>query len=70
MCTLGLNALVRELDERYEAKVRKDGTMPQKQREEGLPSASQPPVDAPQWTLKVMWRWWLFTLKELFPSPL
>ena len=68
MYTLGLNTLVRQLDDRYEAKVRKEGgTMPRKRREEGLPSAAQPPFDAPQWTLREVSHVTLMTIKELYP---
>jgi hypothetical protein len=43
-----------ELDRRYEAKVRKEGgaMMAKKKREQGVPSSSEPPDDAPSWAIR------------------
>ena len=48
-----LEEFMQILDQRHEAKAKKDkGTMAKKVRRVGTPSCSQPPSDAPTWTVK------------------
>ena len=45
------------LDDRYDIKVKKDGTtMAKKIRQLGLPAKSCPPSDAPDWTVDKNWK--------------
>ena len=49
------------LDNRYDARVKKDGvTMAKKVRQLGLSSKSSPPSGAPDWTVDQNWRGSLF----------
>ena len=53
----GLTDFLSTLDERYNNKVKKDGTaMARKQRKIGAPSVSRPPSDAPQWVIDQQWK--------------
>ena len=49
-----MNKFVRELDKRYKAKIHKEGgaVMAKKKREQGEPSSSKPPHNAPTWAIK------------------
>ena len=50
-CILGLTDFLYSLDERYQAKVSKEGkVMARKARKLGSVSACDPPYDAPDWT--------------------
>ena len=52
-----LDDFVALLDQRYDAKVKKDGiTMAKKVRKLGLPSKSYPPTGAPDWTVDKDWK--------------
>lgn len=54
---VGLIDFLSKLDERYNNKVKKDGTaMARKQRKIGAPSASRPPPGAPQWVVDPQWK--------------
>ena len=54
---LGLCDFLAKLDQRYEAKVKKDGTfMARKVRCIGTPSTSEPPPSAPEWTIDPEWK--------------
>ena len=54
---VGLIDFLSKLDERYNNKVKKDGTtMATKQRKIGAPSASRPPPGAPQWVVDPQWK--------------
>ena len=49
---IDLNKFMDRLDKRYQDKVSKEGgTVARKIRKQGAPSASFPPVDAPEWTV-------------------
>lgn len=48
-----LNDFMQILDQRHEAKAKKDkGMMAKKTRKVGSPSCAPPPSDAPAWTVK------------------
>lgn len=54
---VGLIDFLSKLDARYNNKVKKDGTaMARKQRKIGAPSASRPPLGAPQWVVDPQWK--------------
>ena len=56
-CFVELTDFLTILDKRYEDKVRKEGTFMARQlRHNGKPSTSEPPVDAPDWTVDPEWR--------------
>ena len=53
----GLNDFLQTLDQRYEDKVKKDGTaMAKKTRRIGQTSPSPPPDGAPDWAISSKWR--------------
>lgn len=55
-CIVGLTDFLSKLDERYDNKVKKDGTaMARKQRRMGCKSSSRPPEGAPRWTVDPEW---------------
>ena len=58
LCVItGLTDFLSTLGERYNNKVKKDGTaMARKQRKIGAPSVSRPPPDAPQWVIDQQWK--------------
>ena len=58
LCVItGLTDFLSTLDERYNNKVKKDGTaMARKQRKIEAPSVSRPPPDAPQWVIDRQWK--------------
>ena len=52
-----LNSFLSRLDQRYEAKVKKQGMlMAKKARRIGCPSASVPPADTAAWTIDKQWK--------------
>ena len=57
LANVGLIDILSKLDERYNNKVKKDGTaMARKQRKIGAPSASRSPPGAPQWVVNPQWK--------------
>ena len=51
-CTLDLKNFLQVLDQQYEAKAKKDkGMMAKRQREIGVSSNLQPPINAPAWAV-------------------
>ena len=52
----GLSDFLAKLDERYNNKVKKDGTaMARKERKMGSPATSRPPEGAPRWAIDQQW---------------
>ena len=65
----GLTDFLFKLDERYNNKVKKDGTaMARKQRRLGCRSTSRPPDAAPKWTIDPEWKGLFFFLEMLMNS--
>lgn len=53
----GLTDFLHRLDNRYDERVKKDGTiMAKKHRKIGGYSNTKPPADAPEWTVDVQWK--------------
>ena len=57
LSVVGLTDFFTKLDERYNSKVKKDGTaMARKIRRLGAPAATNPPNGAPTWVIDSQWK--------------